>query len=462
MASNESNDSQDGSVSKTSSNKRWSSIKATSWESKFLTSIFFKLDHHLTWDPSFHIENDQEIYTKFKEWTLGRQFGSICRNLVFILLIEITVAILVFGKLMANELYLITAITSVSRLCELYIIYKQYTVMKINQKLQTYHVAVQNHVRGDATRSSAKDLATLNQAIDETNTDGNGALGKSNTFVSKISFTGFNREKLSKAALMNDPLSVSQANRSIVIVTLLPLAYATLVCVPIDMLIGTNLFVEAFMSALSIFVLMRISFISNESHMAQHCDLILIVSFNLSLVFETFFHKFDSNSYSLYTWDVWVAGNIVIIFIIISARYHYKKILGHLFKEFKRKNELLIERYKTEQLFGSILPREILNSWRIQGAKIPMENTVATVAFIKIKVYNKDGTLCDNVDEFVKALHTIVKRFDKIIFLHRHVRKIEHVADTYLLCSGMFDDMSEEEVCLCLCHIIVFEKNNYI
>eukprot|EP01084_Bolivina_argentea_P108677 194238_1 len=65
-------------------NRRWSTVVASSWESKFLKSVFFRLDHHLTWDPHFHIENDQEIYSKFAAWLFDRQLGSIKRAFKYI------------------------------------------------------------------------------------------------------------------------------------------------------------------------------------------------------------------------------------------------------------------------------------------------------------------------------------------------------------------------------------------
>merc|ERR1719206_16592 len=148
------------------------------------------------------------------------------------------------------------------------------------------------------------------------------------------------------------------------------------------------------------------------------------------------------------------------VFSSLSMRYHAEVIVDVSRKEFKRKNSMMIERYKTETLFQKVLPPEITEQMRSMSSpgpniqlnipiNAPIHDKHATVAFVKISLFNDRGEEIDDNNDpeiVVNSLHQIVCKFDKIIFLHSGVQKVEHVANTYLLCSGLLHENMADTV----------------
>ena len=147
---------------------------------------------------------------------------------------------------------------------------------------------------------------------------------------------------------------------------------------------------------------------------------------------------------NIVTWDKWLSMCLLLIFGSITMRYYNGIIINLTKKEFKQKNLMMIERYKTETLFQKVLPPQITQQMRDENnnnndqdniiQNVPIHDKNATVAFVKISLFNKLGEKIDDNHQpeiFVNSLHQIVKKFDKIIFLYNGVHKVEHVANTY-------------------------------
>eukprot|EP01083_Nonionella_stella_P161220 527756_1 len=296
--------------------KRWSTVVASNWESTFLKSVFFRLDHHLTWDPSFHIEDDAQIYTKFAAWLFNRQLGWIKRTFkcIVIYIAVYTIAIVISAALSKEWMALGSACVGHALLIVYYYKYKK-----------TF--AEQYHLRS-RTLTNAHTATSALQALSE-----NG--------VSEL--TSF------------ESLDYEEANLVFAKASLLPFVWLSSVVPVIDILFGGDLFLQCLPMALSIFVMTRCLLLPLA--VMQHAttnktDLGMLCVLNVGLLFEFLFGD-------AVTWDKWLVIFALSVFAAISMRF-YGLILVHLSrKEFKRKNLMMIERYKTETLFQKVLPPQI-------------------------------------------------------------------------------------------------------
>merc|ERR1719206_934101 len=141
------------------------------------------------------------------------------------------------------------------------------------------------------------------------------------------------------------------------------------------------------------------------------------------------------------------------VFSSLSMRYHAEVIVDVSRKEFKRKNSMMIERYKTETLFQKVLPPEITEQMRSMSSpgpniqlnipiNAPIHDKHATVAFVKISLFNDRGEEIDDNNDpeiVVNSLHQIVCKFDRICLRKVLVRpNTAEISSKRKGCSSMY------------------------
>ena len=127
---------------------------------------------------------------------------------------------------------------------------------------------------------------------------------------------------------------------------------------------------------------------SNGKSFGMRADIAVLLLLNAGLASQILLNE------TIITWDKWITMCLLCIFGSITMRYYGQIIIDLTQKEFKRKNLMMIERYKTETLFQKVLPPQITEQMRdndnnnVNDDNEIIQNAIhdknATVAFVKI------------------------------------------------------------------------------
>ena len=436
----------------------WSTVTATKWETAFFKSVFLKLDHHLTWDQSFHIENDNEIYQKFHEWLFNRQLPTDKRVFQYVSIYNImyTVALLLYSVLHKEWA---TAVVVFVTHGAMFPFYHKYAIAF--SELDEFR---------SITSGTQKDA---NSALQSLNEDGQVLQRLETMSISKTITMGTNEADIVFAKG-----------------SLIPFIIHCTVTTTLDIAFTNHAFVICFPLIIQMFVAVRCLLLPINLTISNRTDLFVFGLTTLSMVLQAIFNP------NVVTWDESLCAVFSCLFAIMCCRYYGLLILDATRKEFKRKNRMMSERYKTETLVQKVLPPEITQemrqypnhkSKRTETTKLndsnpaierrkevhirhdvashdvachqdihlkhknraPIHDKCATVAFVKISLFDSNRNKIDDDEHpeiVVNSLHQIVKKFDKIIFLYSGVHKVEHVANTYLLCSGLLQEDIPDDI----------------
>ena len=101
----------------------------------------------------------------------------------------------------------------------------------------------------------------------------------------------------------------------------------------------------------------------------------------------------------------------------------------------KQKNELELEKTKSDRLLLNILPKETADELKSTGATLPNYHPNISVIFTDFVNFTAISEKYDAV-ELVNEINHYYSKFDEIISLH-HVEKIKTIGDSYMCAAGI-------------------------
>lgn len=151
-------------------------------------------------------------------------------------------------------------------------------------------------------------------------------------------------------------------------------------------------------------------------------------------------------------------GSAYLILLLASSILYHLQLASfreHQDGGFKRS---LIERRKADKLLRSMLPGSVYAT--VLDGRTPNLSGIASIGFCNVELkYDKQSP--PSPAELMQRLHDTFKRIDSVVSVYkvRGVHKIETVSKTYLLCSGLLEEVEDHaaaivDVCLEIMHMI--------
>ena len=110
----------------------------------------------------------------------------------------------------------------------------------------------------------------------------------------------------------------------------------------------------------------------------------------------------------------------------------------------QKTKELEEEKIKTDELLHNILPAQIVNEWKIQGAIYPRNYKMVSILFTDLYNFAKQ-TVNLSPEEILNELNEIFYEFDDIISSY-NLEKLKTIGDSYMIGSGIPNEFPDHAV----------------